>query len=600
MGSEVVGVKKYVPTYLDKSEKIYVTIIDLDSNYAYVNRAFTKRFKSIMPQFIGFPFQTGIHPDDIPKCYEASEKCFKNPNKSVNLSIRKSISVGGNYVETAWEFSALFDDINQPVGIICIGFDKTMEANLSKKIKTQENHFQLIIDKMKTGIIVQNPVGKILYFNKKADQLFSLSNDKYTADYIFPDYVHLYGFDEKPSKQLKKSFELAKRNKKPVLNLVFGIKKHLDEEVQWLQINIKPELDEKGELIQMVSTFADINRLVKYEQEVQKTRTQLQTMMDFAPMVIFMKNLDGKYLFFNKMYKEFIGKDLKPGITDFDIFDKNFAKECVKKDSTVFTGETLSFEHEVGTEQFFETKFPIRDKEGKIFALGGISQNVTNTKKQENLVKEALKEKTILLAEIHHRVKNNLAIISGLLELQKMETEDENILLQLNRSVSRIQSIAMVHELIYQNESLSAVDVSEYLNKLVQADKKTMLGENHKIDIKVDVPSLYLNINQLVPVGLLFNELLTNTFKYAFIERKEGKVDISMRVVDEKIHFEYKDNGSGFIEGEDFMAPHSLGLTLIHTQLQQLKAVFEVNTNDKFHLKFNFGLTERGPHSNIL
>ncbi|HBX65660.1 MAG TPA: hypothetical protein DEG32_05725, partial [Balneolaceae bacterium] len=118
--------------------------------------------------------------------------------------------------------------------------------------------------------------------------------------------------------------------------------------------------------------------------------------------------------------------------------------------------------------------------------------------------------------EIHHRVKNNLAIVSGLLELQSMEVEDP-IKIPLKRSINRIQSIAMVHELMYQTEQLSSVNLKNYLDKLIPGIYRTMQSDK-EIKINQNVQNCKVNINQAIPLGLLMNELLTNSFKYAFQE----------------------------------------------------------------------------------
>lgn len=240
---------------------------------------------------------------------------------------------------------------------------------------------------------------------------------------------------------------------------------------------------------------------------------------------------------------------------------------------------------------------PLLDKEGRVLRVATTFIDISPRKDQEEVLKEALKEKTTLLSEIHHRVKNNLAIVSGLLELQSMEVDFEHRL-PLQRSINRIHSIAMVHELMYETERLSSVNIKHYLDQLIPAIQRTMQTKN-EVEVNLDLEEYQLNINQAIPLGLLFNELLTNSFKYAFLKIFDGKIDISMDVVDKKLVFTYKDNGPGFSNGQDFSNTPSLGLNLIHAQLDQLHAEYEVETNGKFELKFEFNISERGPHSNM-
>lgn len=240
---------------------------------------------------------------------------------------------------------------------------------------------------------------------------------------------------------------------------------------------------------------------------------------------------------------------------------------------------------------------PLLDKKGNVLRVVTTFIDISQRKDQEEALKEALKEKTTLLSEIHHRVKNNLAIVSGLLELQSMEVDLEHKL-PLQRSINRIHSIAMVHELMYETERLSSVNIKHYLNQLIPAIEKTMQTKN-EVAINLDLEEYQLNINQAIPLGLLFNELLTNSFKYAFLKIFDGRIDISLKFADNKLHFTYKDNGPGFKAGQSFSESSSLGLNLIRAQLDQLHADYNVETNGKFELEFTFKISERGPHSNM-
>lgn len=209
-------------------------------------------------------------------------------------------------------------------------------------------------------------------------------------------------------------------------------------------------------------------------------------------------------------------------------------------------------------------------------------------------------DKTVLLAEINHRVKNNLAIISGILQLQSGFVVEEKAKEYLEQSVSRINSIAKVHELIYQSEDLASVNVKKYLEVLVPAIERSMSDNSCEIDVQVDVEEATIDINQIIPVGLLFNELITNSIKHAFKDRDSGSIKVSMMDEEGALCFTYEDDGAGFEEGKDFMSSGNLGLTLINLQLKQLDAKYEVETNGKFLLKFCFHKHIGGAHGNTI
>ena len=242
---------------------------------------------------------------------------------------------------------------------------------------------------------------------------------------------------------------------------------------------------------------------------------------------------------------------------------------------------------------------PLKNEDNIVVRIMGITQDITERKKSEAFIENSLKEKTTLLAEIHHRVKNNLAIVSGLLELQKVEVDDNRLSAIFDQSINRTISIAMVHELMYNTEDLSSVNVDTYLHKLVPAISATMQYRNQHVEFKLDVIHYKLNINQAIPLGLLLNELITNSFKYAFNDNTNNIISIKLETFRKGLKVRYSDNGQGFPEGINFKNPINLGLNLIHAQLKQLDAEFTVDTDCKFNLEFEFATTNRGSHSNF-
>lgn len=195
---------------------------------------------------------------------------------------------------------------------------------------------------------------------------------------------------------------------------------------------------------------------------------------------------------------------------------------------------------------------------------------------------------TVLLAEVHHRVKNNLSIISSLLELQANMFEDDAIKQPFQQSINRVNSIARVHEIIYDSENMASVNIRRYLERIVPTIQKTMQDFSKDIQIHIDVPDVLLHINQSVPLGLLFNELLTNSNKYAFIGREKGNIYITLRKENDLLRFKYKDDGVGVQEHSNFENSTHLGLMLIKLQLQQLEAEYELASDDGYMLEFSF------------
>lgn len=182
----------------------------------------------------------------------------------------------------------------------------------------------------------------------------------------------------------------------------------------------------------------------------------------------------------------------------------------------------------------------------------------------------------ILIKEIHHRVKNNMQIISSLLNMQRNDQKNDSVAAALDESKRRIQSMALVHQKLYETEDLSHIKVKEYIEQLVDSVEST-LTQNTIAPIKhIEVPvDLVFNIDTMIPLGLILNELITNSYKYAFQKDKENIISVSITQKESFFHLIYSDNGTGIPENIDFKNSGTLGLELIHILTEQLEGKIE-------------------------
>lgn len=211
-------------------------------------------------------------------------------------------------------------------------------------------------------------------------------------------------------------------------------------------------------------------------------------------------------------------------------------------------------------------------------AVGGLvanSRDVTEQINQQQQNMESLKEKETLLSEIHHRVKNNLAVVSGMMQLQAMEEENSAIKERLFDSISRIKTMANIHEQLYKSKSFSKLDLADNIHSLVSDIKKTFRS-NTEINIDFDCKFVQMNINQALPCSQIVNEVVTNIFKHAFPGQKKGNITFSLNEKeDNQVFLTIRDNGIGMSENLDKTDKNSLGLKLIRVLARQLKATYQ-------------------------
>lgn len=203
-------------------------------------------------------------------------------------------------------------------------------------------------------------------------------------------------------------------------------------------------------------------------------------------------------------------------------------------------------------------------------------------------VNQLLQDKEMLMKEIHHRVKNNLMVISSLLELQSYHLKDEESIELFKESQNRAKSMALIHERLYRTDSLKNIEFSEYINTLVEDLFATYATDRSKVDLILDVENIDMDINSSVPLGLIINEMVTNTLKYAFPGDKSGFLKIALHQKDSEYILEVNDNGVGIPEGFNIEESDSLGMLLINSLTSQLDGTVELTSDNGTKFKITF------------
>ena len=232
------------------------------------------------------------------------------------------------------------------------------------------------------------------------------------------------------------------------------------------------------------------------------------------------------------------------------------------------------------------TYFPVEYSSNPIIEKGEVKggvvtfTDITKRKKSEKMIEDSLKEKDVLLREIHHRVKNNMQIISSLLNLQSSYFQDSEAVNVFKESQNRIRSMALIHEKLYQTGNLAGVKLGDYVQDLATHLMSSYSLDSNKIKLITDIENVSLGIDTAISLGLIVNELLSNAFKYAFPYDASGEIRLSYKPSDENNSILIiSDNGIGFPENIDFKQTESLGLQLVNTLVEQLEGNIELFRN---------------------
>lgn len=303
---------------------------------------------------------------------------------------------------------------------------------------------------------------------------------------------------------------------------------------------------------------------------LRESELKYRTLVENIPQKIFIKDKNLVYISCNKNY----ASDLKiksgeiRGKTDYDYFPKEIAEKYRVDDKRILRSniaESIEEPYILDGKKIYVQiiKTPVRDKNNVVFGILGIFWDITERKEAEKEIKRSLKEKEVLLQEVHHRVKNNLQIVSSLLNLQAhsiKNTQDRNI---FRDTINRVKSIALVHEKLYKSNDLSNVDIRSYVHGLTHNIAMSYGGMSSRIKLHESITNIHLDIKRIIPCGLIINELVSNSFKHAFPNTLHGRVDIILSSDGGEFSLTVKDDGVEFPKDFNFRETDTLGMQLV-------------------------------------
>jgi two-component sensor histidine kinase len=239
---------------------------------------------------------------------------------------------------------------------------------------------------------------------------------------------------------------------------------------------------------------------------------------------------------------------------------------------------------------FISLIFTLLGFAGLVYAYLKSIKNQRLIAEQKHIIENALIEKDSLLKEIHHRVKNNLQMVSSLLSLQTKNTRSKSAIEALEEGKSRVKAMALIHQKLYQNDDLSVIEMQGYIESLINSVQSVYKKGGHNISITIDAEGTELDIDRAIPFGLILNELVSNSFKYAFPESDDnGKIYIHLRKNGDQGYFEYTDNGVGLPEDAEERAHSSMGIRLMNRLVNQLQSKLNIDRDSEgVRFWFNF------------
>jgi PAS domain S-box-containing protein len=356
-------------------------------------------------------------------------------------------------------------------------------------------------------------------------------------------------------------------------------------------VSLAPIYNEEGDVIEIAGMSQAITFKKVAEQKLRDQAAKIHSIFDSSAMLIWTLDRNLRIVSYNKVFAEQYRKFLNDDVSIGSNFIENIAPQVENEKledlkeffDLTFKGHKQQFEGEIfsGQEQkrwlacFFN---PIYADSGKIKEISCMCYDVTDRRQMEDQMRESIHEKEILLQEVHHRVKNNLQVISSILNLQTSYVKDENSLSILRESQNRIKSMSFIHESLYQTKDFAHIEFTGYIQSLINNLVQSYRVGLAEVELKTEFNKTYLNLDQAIPCGLIVNELISNALKYAFRGKEHGVLYCAVNDIDGELNLTISDDGVGLPPDLDHENSETLGLQLVHTLVDQLGASIELDT----------------------
>lgn len=467
---------------------------------------------------------------------------------------------------------------------------KEAEERLAKN----ENKYRALFELSPDYVVVLDPKGRVLDINHRVVESTGFSREELLGTDVNELVINFlnYTIDE------DRIFKFLTSNQiEPV-----EIKIELDNGIEYVEVHHAPIIME-GEVFAIQIIGREVTKRKKAEKDLIESKKNLhnlniylEAIINASPFAIVDLHPDGRVKSLWNPAAENIFGWKKMDVLGKPLPFLNENKEIKYEDimTNVLSGELKSdieLECARNNGELIYTMMataPLLNIDNNPQGVMATFADISDMIMAEKQIKASLEEKEVLLREIHHRVKNNLQIISSLMSLQSEYTQEPETLKMFQESKNRIRSMALIHEKLYQSEDMAHIDFGEYLMSLSEM-LSTFHREKSNVRVILECDSVFLEIDTAISLGLIVNELVSNCFKHAFPMGTEGMIGINLSRVPEGYLLEVSDNGVGLPDNFDIKNTNSLGLQIVQTLTIQLRGSLEIEQEDgvSFKLAFN-------------
>ncbi len=464
---------------------------------------------------------------------------------------------------------------NAPAFLIVLT-DITDQKKVEEELKASEEKYRLLIENQGEGVAIVDLEEMFIFTNRAAEQMFGVPAgglmNRRLSDFVIPEQMpFILNESQKRMRGEKSTYEV---------DIVTPLGKEKS-----LLVTATPQMNREGLLTGTFGVFRDITERKKAEDELNLERLFSKSIIESLPGIFYLHTYpEGKLVLWNKQHETIFGFTAE-NIQDRNFFDwhtpesKQTVMAAIEEKMRTGHGST---EGELLTKDGRAIPFYLTgsrfEAHGQQYLLG-IGIDITERKLAERKIQSLLDEKDLILQEVHHRIKNNMNTINALLTLHAETLQESAAIDALKDASSRVQSMALLYDKLYQTADFKAMSLAEYISPLVEQ----IIGifpHRGTIKVKTDLEDIPLSTKKLSALGIIINELLTNIMKYAFEDREEGIISVSATAHNNKVCIIIQDNGNGIPDTIDFEKTSGFGLMLVGLLTKQIDGTIRIERKE--------------------
>jgi len=469
--------------------------------------------------------------------------------------------------------------------VLGIARDITERKRAEEAIKESEEKFRMLAEKSPNMIFI-NKKGRIVYSNQKCEEVMGYGREEfYSHDFDFfamiePDSIGI----------IKSSFQKQMKGEDVPpheYSMIAKTGKKIDAIVTTKLISFGGESA-------ILGIITDITERKQAEEALRKSEEKYRHLVENTNEVLYALDENGIITYISPVAKTL------SGYNPSEITGRNFVQFVFKEDveyaleqfKKIIRGGPDPIECQIVTKSG-DLKW-IRSSGRPIYlndrflGVQGVMSDITDQKRAEDEIKASLREKEAMMREIHHRVKNNLQIVSSLLRLQSRSIKSKTMKDTFEIAQNRIKSMGLIHEVLYLSENLDKINFSDYIKRITNHLFAMFSRKAKKIQLELDVGEFYLDIDKAIPCGLIINELVSNAFKHAFPDGNSGKIQVHLDNKLDKYTIVVKDTGAGFPDDVDLENTETLGLQLVNDLVKQIDGSYKMQIDGGTIFKITF------------